>query len=113
MMDNLYLDKLKGRITDSEYDRFYQSFRNEVIQINTRLASLQQAENDYFITAKYVLDLLTCAYELFISSDVEERRQFINLVCSNLIIEDDKVLWELRKPFDLILNCSDNLLWRD
>ena len=23
MIDNLYLDKLKGRITESEYDRFY------------------------------------------------------------------------------------------
>ena len=23
MMDNLYLDKLKGRITESEYDKFY------------------------------------------------------------------------------------------
>ena len=27
MIDNLYLDKLKGRITDSEYDRFYTSFQ--------------------------------------------------------------------------------------
>lgn len=26
MMDELYLDKLKGRITDDDYDRYFQSF---------------------------------------------------------------------------------------
>ena len=29
MMDNLYLDKLKGRITESEYDKFYTSLRDQ------------------------------------------------------------------------------------
>ena len=29
MMDNLYLDKLKGRITEDDYDRFYQSFNDK------------------------------------------------------------------------------------
>jgi DNA invertase Pin-like site-specific DNA recombinase len=43
MMDNLYLDKLKGRITDSEYDRFYQKFRDESTDINIRLEQLQEA----------------------------------------------------------------------
>ena len=37
MLDNLYLDKLKGRITESEYDRFYQSLRDQITDINTSL----------------------------------------------------------------------------
>ena len=30
MMDNLYLDKLKGRITESEYDKFYTSLQRSI-----------------------------------------------------------------------------------
>ena len=55
MMDNLYLDKLKGRITESEYDKFYQSLRDQVTDITIRLEQLQEAEDNYYITAKYVL----------------------------------------------------------
>src|SRR5688572_3909880 len=47
MMDTLYLDKLKGRITESDYDRFYQRFCEQRDDINTRLNSLQEAETNY------------------------------------------------------------------
>ena len=33
MMDNLYLDKLKGRITESEYDKFYTSLCDQMPKI--------------------------------------------------------------------------------
>ena len=44
MMDNLYMDKLKGRITESAYDRFYETFKDQstdigiVLVMNTLLA---------------------------------------------------------------------------
>ncbi len=112
MMDNLYLDKLKGRITDAHYDKFYQSFRDQVADVKIRLERLDEAESNYYITAKYVLDLTNKAYDYFMSSEVEERRQLIKLVLSNLRIEDKKVLWDVQKPFDLIANCSDRIEWR-
>ena len=80
MMDNLYLDKLKGRITESAYDRFYQKFRDQLTDIAIRLEQLQEAEDKYYITVKYLLELSTRAYDLFMSSEVEEKRQLIKLV---------------------------------
>lgn len=112
MMDNLYLDKLKGRITDAHYDKFYQTFRDQIQDVNSRLERLDEAENNYYITAKYVLGLVNRAYDLFVSSEVEERRQLIKLVLQNLRVEDEKVLWDVQKPFDLIPNCSDDIGWR-
>ncbi len=112
MMDNLYLDKLKGRITESEYDKFYTSLRDQIADISIRLEQLQDAEDNYYITAKYVLDLTSRAYELFMSSEVEEKRQLIKLVLQNLSLKDDKLVWEAHKPFDLILECSERQLWR-
>ncbi|MFZ5954157.1 MAG: recombinase family protein [Candidatus Dependentiae bacterium] len=112
MLDNLYLDKLRGRITESEYDRFYQSLRQELMSINVRLERLQEADDNYYTTAKQVLDLTNRTYELFLSSEVEEKRQLIKLLLSNLRIEGEKLLWDVVKPFDLIVNCSDRQQWR-
>ncbi len=111
MMDNLYLDKLKGRITDDEYDKFFQSFHEQKADITTRLGMLQEAEDNYYITAKYLLELANRAYELFKSSEVEERRQLIKLVLSNLRVEDKLVRYDAVKPFDTILNYAERQAW--
>ncbi len=112
MMDNLYLDKLKGRITESEYDKFYQMLREQITDVTIRLEQLQDAEDNYYVTAKYVLELVNRAYTLFMSSEVEEKRQLIKLVLSNLRIHDENVLYEVQMPFDTILFCSDSNQWR-
>lgn len=110
MIDNLYLDKLKRRITDDEYDRFYQSFREQLSDIDTRLALLQEAEDNYYITAKYILDLANRAYDLFLSSELDEKRQLIKLVLKNLNLDGKTVRFEAIKPFDTLLSYQGNQL---
>ncbi len=46
------------------------------------------------------------AYDLFLSSEVEEKRQLIKLILSNLKVEDGNVVYDVQKPFDLIVKCS-------
>ena len=111
MLSNLYMDKLKGRITDNEYDKYYETFRNQLSEIDTKLAMLQDAEDNYYITAKYILELANRAYDLFISSEVEERRQLLKLVLSNLRVEGKKVQYEAVKPFDSILVSANSQSW--
>ncbi len=72
---------------------------------------LQEADDNYYITAKYLLELANRAYDLFVSSEVTERRQLIKLVLSNVRVEGDRVCYDALKPFDEILNCSDHQLW--
>ncbi len=110
-LEKLYLDRLDGRITDNEYDKFYQSFREQLADVDTRLSILQEAEDNYYITAKYLLELVNRAYELFESSEVEERRQLIKLTLQNLRVEGKIVRYDGLKPFDTILNYNDNQLW--
>lgn len=72
---------------------------------------LQEAEDNYYISAKYLLELSNKAYKLFESSEVEERRQLIKLVLSNLTLEDKIVSYTAIKPFATILEYSDRQLW--
>ncbi len=112
MMDNLYLDKLKGRITDSEYDRFYQTFRDQITDISIRLEQLQDAEDNYYITTKCLLKIASEAHDLFVSSEVEEKRQLIKFILSNLTVKGENIDYIAQTPFDLILKCSDDQVWR-
>jgi site-specific DNA recombinase len=112
MMDNLYLDKLKGKITDDHYDRFYESLRTQRDDINARLSRLEAAEDNYYITARYILELANRAYELFVSSEVEERRQLVKLVLSNVRLEAENIVYDVQKPFDLFKKAHDSQSWR-
>lgn len=111
MLDNLYLDKLKMRITENDYDRFYTELRDQLTDLNTQLDKLQEAEDNYYITTKHILDLATRAYDLFKSSEVEEKRQLIKLMLSNLSLSGKNLVFDAQKPFDLLLNCSDRQVW--
>lgn len=63
---------------------------------------LQEAEDNYYITATYLLELANRAYDLFVSSEVEERRQLIKLILQNLRVEGKIVRYDWINPFDKI-----------
>lgn len=112
MMDNLYLDKLKGRISDEQYDKYYESFTSQKDDIALRLGQLQEAENNYYITAKYVLELTQHAFDLFTRSEVEEKRQLITLVLQNIRLDGVKIVYEAHSPFKDIIEAHSGKLWR-
>lgn len=112
ILDNLYLDKLKGRITESEYDKFYQDFSSQQTELHARLSTLENANSDYYTTSKHIISLLANAYDLFKSSEVEQKRHLIKFVLQNLWISDEKVLYELQEPFGYIFQCSEDVEWR-
>lgn len=51
------------------------------------------------------------AYDLFMGSEVEERRQLVKLVLSNLKVEGKTIRYEAVKPFDTIINYADRQAW--
>ncbi len=109
--DRLYMDRLDGRITESDYDRYYQTFRDQLVDIDTRLSMLQEAEDNYYITAKHFLAVCFNAYDLFLSSEVDEKRQLLKLILSNLTLVDENLHYEGHKPFDLVLKYGDCKKW--
>ena len=111
MLDNLYMDKLKGRITDNDYDKYYTRLQDQQEEVAVQLAELSDQQDNYHITAKYVITLTNQAYELFKSSEVEEKRQLIKLVLSNLKLKDKKLIYKAQKPFGLILDHAKRQNW--
>ena len=63
------------------------------------------------MTAIYLLELANRAYDLFKSSEIEERRQLLKLTLQNLVSQGKKVQFQVQKPFDTILNFADSPSW--
>lgn len=111
MLENLYIDKLKGRITEHDHDKFYNSLKEQRTDIEVQMTALQEADENYFLTSQCILQLVSQTKELFESSEVEQKRQLIKLLLQNLCIKGENMLWEVKKPFDLILNLVDSSEW--
>ena len=75
------------------------------------MAKLTTADEDYYITANYLLQLSNRAYELFKSSEVQEKRQLLKLILQNLRLKGSSVDYDLIKPFDKILFYASRQNW--
>ncbi len=50
------------------------------------------ADENYYITANMVLNLAKKAYEIFQSSEVEEKMQLLNFLLRNLQLNGEKLI---------------------
>lgn len=72
------------------------------------MATHVDADKASLITVKTVLDLAKRAKEIYESSKVEEKRQILNFLFSNLEMKDKKAILTLREPFDKLVAVSDH-----
>jgi hypothetical protein len=62
-----------------------------------------EANHDFLITSSKLLEVSQKAWDLFRSSEVEEKTQLINFLLQNLTLKGEKLLYELKTPFDGIV----------
>lgn len=49
----------------------------------------------------------------FLECEIGQQRKLISFVLSNLGLDGKKLLYELKKPYDAIVECSKSLEWGD
>jgi len=85
--------------------------RSEQQDYKDKLARLEQADEQYYITASLLLDLASRSYELFIGSEPDDKREIIQLTLQNLSLNHGKLEYTLQKPFDSIFFSAKGLRW--
>jgi len=98
-------------ITTDDYDRKCQELKNRQYNINEQIKSYLKADETFKITANTVLSIASKAYDLFLSSTIEQKRKLISYVFSNLELKGVTLQYSLKKPFDLMVNCSTYQEW--
>jgi len=110
-IEAMYEDKLDGSITESYYNKKREEFRAKQKDISDKINRLGFADEEYYVTSEYLLQLANRAYDLFMSSEAEEKRQLLKLTLQNLKLEGKKVEFELVKPFDKVFACAGSQTW--
>ena len=110
-IEKMYEDKLDGNITEDLYDKKHEEYRLKQQELSSKLSRLGGGDEEYYITSEYVLQLACRAYDLFVSSEPEEKRQLLKLALQNLKLNGKKVEFSLVKPFDEIFACSNRPNW--
>ena len=110
-IEKMYEDYLDGRITQNMYDKKYQEFRTSQKEIKSKIDNLDKADNEYYITASYILSLVNRAYDLFLSSEPMIIRQLLKLLLQNCEISDGSLRYTLNYPFSEIFSYTKRHNW--
>jgi DNA invertase Pin-like site-specific DNA recombinase len=103
-----YIDQ---EFSKEEYNESMTDLQVERQNIETRLQRLSNADDSFNQNVSTIFELASKAYELFKSSDVEEKRRILVLLFPNLQMNGGKLMLEPRKPFDVFFNQAHRQEW--
>lgn len=103
---------LDGKIDGEIYEHKLNEYKKRQQEIISLMATHVDADKASLITVKTVLDLAKRAKEIYESSKVDEKRQILNFLFSNLEMKDKKAIITLREPFDKLVAVSDHPMCR-
>lgn len=110
-IERMYEDKLDGSITVDLYEKKRQEYREKQKHLETKTSRLRLTDEQYYITAEYLLKLASVASKVFESSEMHEKRQLLKLALQNPVLKGKKVCYNWIKPFDTIANYASRSAW--
>jgi len=70
-----------------------------------------KADSNYYVEATKVLDVAQRAHEIFESSEDEEKRQFLQFMLQNSVLNGRKVDFTLQTTFQQLLEYTEHQAW--
>lgn len=104
----MYTDRLDGRITTEAYDAMVTDYKKEQEDLLQQYKEHSTGDKNFYITASKILDLSQRAWELFQNSEPQEKTQLVGFLLQNLTLQGRKLLFEVKTPFDSIVEYAQN-----
>ena len=94
------------------FSKKLKEYKEKQAELEAKMQSYTDADENFYLTANMTLNLAKKAYEIFESSEISEKRQLLNFLLQNLKLQGKNLIFELKKPFDTVLQASkcSNLL---
>lgn len=102
-ISNMVDARFDESITTDLYDKKLKEYKEKQQDIMDEMQKHNKADESYYITVNKVLSLAQRAYEIFESSEIEEKRQLLNFVLQNLELKERKLMFKTKTPFDTVL----------
>jgi site-specific DNA recombinase len=104
----LYLD---NELQKEEYQEMTTELEVERQNLTTRLNHLQKDDKEFSKNISTIFEIASKSYEIFKSSELDEKRRIINILFPNLEMNQEKLVFTIRKPLDTLLNLGESPLW--
>ena len=101
-LDEMYDDKLDGRISADEYDRKSAALCHERDDLTATITRHNDVSRTYVDEGVKLLNLARRAAELFERQSPGEKRRLLNFLLSNCSWKDGTLHAEFRQPFDML-----------
>lgn len=110
----MFKDRDQFRVKPELFEQLINEYAAQQQDILDQLKDHKEGDKRAIVNARRILELASKASEVFLSdgSKLDHKRSVVALVLSNLRLEGDKLLFNLKEPFDSIAEAvkSDNWL---
>ena len=98
----------KGCITKDTYDRKHQKYQDQIQTLEIELSEHTKADYNNQTTVATVISVARRAKTIFEkSSEIAKKRTFLNYILQNPTVTGKVLTFQLKKPFDLVLNLAN------
>ena len=110
-IEQAYLDKLDGKITEAFWEAKSTEWNREEQQILMAVQGLEQQSPERILDSMRILELANKAYFLYLKQPPTEKAKLLRIVLSNCKVGATNAYPTYRKPFDLIFQRAKNEEW--
>lgn len=111
-MDNMYLDRLDGRITVEKYDSLHERQVKQLNEVDVQISKVSQGQENFYITAEMVLKLISNSKQIFQKATISEKQNLIKLISYNSKAKGREYTLTLRQPFKQIFESAEETPWQ-
>ncbi len=112
-INQLYTDKLEGRIELSFWENKTAECKTEQEEIEKRIEALRHSNTAYMFEGIKLMEIANSASRLFPMMEKDEKRKLINLVLSNPTIQDATLRYSYKQPFKMFIDIEEVEKWRE
>lgn len=98
-MNILYDDRLEGRITSDDYDKYVKKYKADKEELEQKLVEYTNNDKSFVLTAEYLLKLAQNAKQIFESSQPAQKNRILRTLLANCQINQKRLQLNLLQPF--------------
>lgn len=107
----LYSDRLDGRITPEDYDKYRAAYETDKRKAEETLVQLTNDDSSFIVTSEYLLKLAQNAKSIFESSQPAQKNRILRTLLANCKINEKRLQLNLLKPFSALAFDTNSLNW--
>lgn len=106
-LDNVYTDKLDGKITESDYERRFEEYSKELKQVDKKLNGLSNSTLKFFELSNNFYEVSQHAREIYKKAKtIEKKRSLIKLIFRNLTLNEGVLNIEYTEEYQVLYDAA-------